>query len=257
MHMRTKALVLRAVDYKESDKILTLLTQESGKLTASARGCRKKGSPVAAGVQLLAWSDLVLYEYRGPLDREGGGGGAGVSGGCAGDVERLALACYFAEAAEALAVEDVPAPELLSLVLNSLYALDQMPQKPLALVKAAFELRLMCAAGYEPILDGCAVCGAERPEEPRFHLREGALHCAKCRGGVGEGISMPVSPPVLAAMRHVVCGDARRLFSFRLDSGALEELAGVSEAYLLTQLERGFRTLDFYKQMTLPAGPDR
>lgn len=46
MHMRTKALVLRAVDYKESDKILTLLTQESGKLTASARGCRKKGSPV-------------------------------------------------------------------------------------------------------------------------------------------------------------------------------------------------------------------
>ena len=36
---------------------------------------------------------------------------------------------------------------------------------------------------------------------------------------------MPVSPPVLAAMRHVVCGDARRLFSFRLDSGALEELA--------------------------------
>lgn len=52
MHMRTKALVLRAVDYKESDKILTLLTQESGKLTASARGCRKKGSPVAAGVQL-------------------------------------------------------------------------------------------------------------------------------------------------------------------------------------------------------------
>ena len=50
---------------------------------------------------------------------------------------------------------------------------------------------------------------------------------------------------------------SRRLFSFRLDSEALEELAGVSEAYLLTQLERGFRTLDFYKQMTLPAGPDR
>ena len=47
MHMRTKALVLRAVDYKESDKILTLLTQESGKLTASARGCRKKGLPSA------------------------------------------------------------------------------------------------------------------------------------------------------------------------------------------------------------------
>ena len=48
MHMTTKALVLRQVDYKESDKILTLFTQEQGKLTASARGCRKKGSALAA-----------------------------------------------------------------------------------------------------------------------------------------------------------------------------------------------------------------
>ena len=208
---------------------------------------------MAAGVQLLAWSDLVLYEYRGrwtvkeaAVERE--------FLGLRRDVERLALACYFAEAAEALAVEDVPAPELLSLVLNSLYALDQMPQKPLALVKAAFELRLMCAAGYEPILTAA-------PSAARNGRRSPASTCGRGRStapnaeAVWGGISMPVSPPVLAAMRHVVCGDARRLFSFRLDSGALEELAGVSEAYLLTQLERGFRTLDFYKQMTLPAGP--
>lgn len=47
MHMTTKALVLRSVDYKDSDKILTLLTQEQGKLTASARGSRKKGSAIA------------------------------------------------------------------------------------------------------------------------------------------------------------------------------------------------------------------
>ena len=248
MHMTTKALVLRDVDYKESDKILTLLTQEAGKLTASARGCRKKGSPVAAGVQLLAWSDLVLYEYRGrwtvkeaAVERE--------FLGLRRDVERLALACYFAEAAEALAVADVPAPELLSLVLNSLYALDQMPQKPLALVKAAFELRLMCAAGYEPILDGCAVCGAERPEEPRFHLREGVLHCARCRDEVGEGISMPLDGPALAAMRHIAYGDAKRLLSFSLGEESLRLLGDLTEAYLHTQLERGFRTLDFYKQL--------
>lgn len=194
MHMRTKALVLRAVDYKESDKILTLLTQESGKLTASARGCRKKGSPVAAGVQLLAWSDLVLYEYRGrwtvkeaAVERE--------FLGLRRDVERLALACYFAEAAEALAVEDVPAPELLSLVLNSLYALDQMPQKPLALVKAAFELRLMCAAGYEPILDGCAVCGANGRRSPASTCGRGRSTAPNAEAVWGRGSPCRSRPP--------------------------------------------------------------
>lgn len=48
MHMTTMAVVLREVSYKESDKILTLLTEQAGKQTVSARGCRKKGSQLAA-----------------------------------------------------------------------------------------------------------------------------------------------------------------------------------------------------------------
>lgn len=250
MHSNTKALVLRSVDYKESDKILTLLTPQDGKVTASARGSRKKGSAIAAGTQLLTYSDMVLYEYQGrwsvketAVERQ--------FRGVEQDIERLSLGCYFAEVAETLAVEDLPAPELLSLVLNSLHVLDRQPGKPLEQVKAAFELKVMCLSGYEPILDACAVCGREPPEEPRFHLKEGVLHCDACRGEAGEGISMPLSPAALAAMRHIVCGDPKRLFSFQVDAASLEQLAGVCEAYLMTQLERGFRTLDFFKQIRL------
>lgn len=45
MHINAKGLVLRAVDYKETDKILTVLTDEGGKRTVKARGCRRRGSP--------------------------------------------------------------------------------------------------------------------------------------------------------------------------------------------------------------------
>ena len=247
MHMRTKALVLRETAYKESDKILTLLTQESGKLTASGRGCRRKGSAIAAGCQLLVWSDMVLYEYQGrwaiqeaAVEQE--------FRGMRGDLVKFALGCYGAEITELLAVEGVPNQELLSLLLNTLYALDRL-DRPAELVKAAFELRALCLAGYGPLLDSCAVCGREPPEEPRFHLREGVLHCASCRGEVGDGISMPVEGGVLSAMRHIVYGDPKRLFSFQLGKCGLKALSGVTEAYLLTQLERGFRTLEVYKQM--------
>ena len=54
------------------------------------------------------------------------------------------------------------------------------------------------------------------------------------------------------ALRHITYGDPKRLFSFRLSPGGLEQLSGAAEAYLLTQLERGFRTLDFYKQLAAP-----
>jgi len=249
MHIVTHALVLREVNYKESDKILTVLTRENGKMTLSARGCRKKGSAIAAASQLLVWSEMTLYEYQGRwaikeanTDRE--------FLGMRNDLEKLALGCYFAEMAELLTVEDVPAPELLSLLLNSLHALDKL-DKPAALIKAAFELKVMCLAGYEPILDACAICGTE-PEQPRFHLSEGVLHCAACREEVGEGISMPLTPAALSAMRHVAYGDPKRLFSFQLDEGSLHRMGDACEAYVLTQLERGFGTLDFYKQMSLP-----
>ena len=248
MHITTKALVLRTVDYKETDKILTLLTQDQGKLTASARGCRKKGSTIAAGCQLLAWSEMVLYDYQGRWSVKEAATQR-LFQGVRDDIVRLALGCYFAETAELLAVEGLPSPELLSLTLNSLHALDQMQEKPLPLVKAAFEWKAMALAGYEPLIDGCAVCGTIPPEEPRFHLREGVLHCARCRDGVEEGISMPMSLPALAVLEHIVHGDPRRLFSFRLEGEALGQLADTAEAYLHTQLERGFSTLDYYKSL--------
>ena len=60
---------------------------------------------------------------------------------------------------------------------------------------------------------------------------------------------MPLDAACLAAMRHVLYGDPKRLFSFRLAEESLNKMSAACEAYVLTQLERGFRTLDFYKQM--------
>ncbi len=247
MHTATKALVLRGVDYKESDKILTLLTQDMGKITASARGCRKKGSAIAAGCQLLCWSEMVLYEYQGRWVVKEANSERQFRG-VREDLEKLSLACYLAEVTEVLALEGLPSPELLSLILNSLHALEKL-NKPQALVKAASELKAMCLAGYEPLLDGCAVCGADEVQEPRFHLREGVLHCAACRGEVGDGVSMPLDDGSLSAMRHVAWGDPKRLFSMSLGEESLKRFSDLSEAYLHTQLERGFRTLDFYKSV--------
>ena len=239
MHIVTKGIVLRETRYKEADKILTVLTAEGGKCTVKARGCRRKGSALAASAQLLAYSDMTLFEYRDYYTLNEGSTIA-LFRHVREDLEKLALGSYFAEVAEAVAEEGQPEPELLSLLLNSLYALDVL-NKPLPLVKAAFELRLLCTAGYAPLADACAVCGVSDPE--------GALHCAACREEVGDGISMPLSLGAVAALRYIVYGDPKRLFSFQTDGESLRLLGDAAEAFLLTQLERGFKTLDFYKQL--------
>ena len=247
MHVKTQGLVLREVNYKESDKILTVLTAEGGKRTVKARGCRRRDSRVAASAQLLVYSEMTLFEYRDFWSMDEASS-LEQFWGVRADVEKLALASYFAEVMEAVAEEGRSDPALLSLILNSLYALDKL-QKPLPLVKAAFELRLMCLAGYEPLLDACAVCGVPEPEGARLNLTEGVLHCAACRAEAGEGASATLDGSALAAMRRVVYGDPKRLFSFRLEGAGLRSMAYACERFLTTQLDRGFRTLEFYRRM--------
>lgn len=247
MLLTTQGIVLREVNYKEADKILTVLTRDFGKRTVKARGCRRKNSRLTAGSQLLVYSEMTIHE-RGEFLTLNEADPQQQFWSVRQDLELLALASYFAEVTENACQEGEESSELLSLLLNCLYALDTL-KKPKELVKAAFELRLLALTGYEPLLDGCAVCGLPEPENPRLHLSQGVLHCAWCKGQVGPGVSMPLSPAALAAARHIVLGNPKKLFSFSLGPESMALLGDAAEAFLMTQHERGFRTLDYYKQL--------
>jgi len=247
MYLKTEGLILRETDYKDTDKLLTVLTKDRGQLTLRARGCRSKGSKIKSGCQLMAFSEFTVFENRGymvvdeavPIE---------LFMPLRNDIEALALASYFTQAAEILSQEDEPNPELLSLTLNSLFALSK-GRKSHRLIKGAFELRAACLAGYEPMLHGCSICGASEPQ--RFLVSEGVLQCVECVDHLSDGIRMPVHPGVLAAMRYIVTCNPKKLFSFQISSESEKELSEISETYFLTQLERGFFTLDFYKSLQI------
>ena len=104
MHITTRGLVLREVKYKEADKILTILTPDGGKCTVKARGCCRKGSPLAASAQLLVYSDMTLFAYRDYFTLNEASS-LQQFWGVKSDVEKLALGSYFAEVMEAVAEE--------------------------------------------------------------------------------------------------------------------------------------------------------
>lgn len=246
MYLTTKALVLRVTDYNDKDCLLTVLTPEQGKLTVKARGLRRKNSPLIAPCQLLAFGEYTLFEYRGQYTINEAQS-LELFQGLRRDLGKLSLGTYFAQAAEVLSQEDTPNPELLSLVLNCLYALDKLEKAEL-LVKAVFELRAASLAGYTPDLYGCHICGSQEPTF--FDISGGVLLCDKCKASA-VGIRLPLSAAVLEAMRYIVYCSGKKLFSFEIGEESLRQLSGITEAYLTTQLERGFSTLDFYKSLLL------
>ena len=246
MYVNTNGLVLRETAYKDSSKILTILTQTDGKLTVSARGALRKGSKLAAAAQLLVFSEMTLFSSG--RDRWVLTEARSVEQfvGLRGDIVLLSLGSYFAELAEAAADEDCLNPELLPLCLNALYALSEGIKTP-ELVKPAFELRLMAGAGFAPLLSGCAVCGVSEPERAVLDLAGGTVCCGVHAPSGGA----PLSQGALQAMRYVLGCDAKKLFSFSLGDAALRELHNAAESYLLLHLDRRFRTLDYYKSVCI------
>ena len=246
MYLTIQGLVLRVTDYNDRDSLLTLLTADYGKLTVKARGLRRKNSPLIAPCQLLAFGEFTLFEYRG-MYTVNEAHTIELFQNLRRDLTKLSLGTYFAQVAEVISQEDLPNLELQALLLNSLYALSAL-NLPESQIKAAFELRAACLAGYTPDLFGCHSCGAEFPD--RFDLSAGQLECSRC-GGMGGGIRMPVNPGIIQAMQYICGCDHKKLFQFSLGTENLEKLANLSEGYLATQLERGFSTLDFYKSLLI------
>ena len=246
MYLKVRALVLRVTDYNDRDALLTLLTPSHGKITAKARGLRRKNSPLVAPRQLLVYGEFTLFEYRG-MYTVNEAASIDLFSELRRDLNKLSLGSYFAQASAVISQEDLPNPDLLSLVLNCLYALSRL-NLPEMQIKSVFELRAACIAGYAPDLHGCHVCGSQQPT--MLDLSGGAMLCGNCRNAA-SGIRLPVTPGVLEAMRYIVYCEPKKLFAFTVGQENLSQLSAVTEAYLTTQLERGFSTLDFYKSLLI------
>ena len=164
------------------------------------------------------------------------------------DIGSFALGCYFAECADALSVEDQPDAPLMQLALNCLYALSRGMYTP-EHIKAAFELRLMCLAGYTPELSHCAVCGEEEPGDPVLMLERGCVCCRRCAAGAGQTVKLDAAS--LSSMRHICSASPKQILSFSLEGEGAKRLSAAAEEYLLLHTERRFPTLDYWKNVKI------
>ena len=234
----TSGVVLRVTDTKETDRILTVLTPDRGKIPLIARGARRKNSRLAAACQMPAYSELTIYKRGGwylldeasPIE---------LFDGLGRDIELLALAAWFCELTEAVCAEETACPEILSLLLNGLYALCYTEKEP-QLVKAAFQFRLMALAGFEPLAEGCAVCGARDVRAPMLDIFGGFVTCGGCKSPDSR-MRLPLTEGGLAALRHVLGADGKRLYSFTLEKSALQTLDHAGEAFIAAQDRKSTR----------------
>lgn len=244
-HLTVRGLVIRETPYHDADKLIDLLTDD-GIRTVQARSVRKAGSKYAAVTQLFAYGEFCLRCSGGRFYLD-----SAVSleqfYGLRSDLEALALASYFSELIRKTAT-DQPQPQMLRLYLLALHHLAQH-DRPVPLVKAIFELRLMAELGMMPAVVCCSSCMTYLPAHPVLRIAEADLVCAECQSESHRESCCAVTQSVLAAVRHVVFVELERLFQFRLKGESAELFSDYAESYLLHRLGMYFPTLKFYREL--------
>ncbi len=178
-----QAVVLARSDWRENDRILTLVGPETGRADALCRGCRKPNSPLMGAAELFTLGEYVLFSGKGkelvhtcaviesfyPLRLE---------------YDRLAYAALVAGAALKVSQPEEPNPHLFILLVRSLKRLAYSSMPPGASV-CAFLLHLSAITGFKPRLNHCVRCGREILQEGGYLLaEEGGICCASCGKGV-------------------------------------------------------------------------
>lgn len=199
------AIVLRYANYRDNDRMLTLLSPTRGRVEALARGCRRPRSPLLNASELFALGDYAFFERGGRLT---------VTGASLietfyplrEDFDRLSCGVYLLNLAEAVCQPGQPAQELFMLLLHTLSRLTFSDQewKPLL---AGFLLHFSACLGEKPRLNHCVRCMRRLNEDEAtfFDLAGGGLCCADCRA---DGMTAVASAQARWMRRALETGSA-------------------------------------------------
>ncbi len=241
----TAGMITKEVKYGDSGRIVTVITEDMGKisaLTSKFRGGKGKYIP---SLQLFSYSRLVLFKgsekglyHINEADiiqpfkeiRE--------------DFTAILYASYFGEVANRITVENEADREFLRLLLNIFYALSK--KKDYEKIKTVFEWKAMVQEGYAPYLNGCP-CG--EGEITYLDLVNGTGLCKNC--GEGTANTAKLNADLVMAIKYICSADFSKMLSFSLPEKTLEYLSSVSEAYLQIHLDHKFKTLDYLKKMQI------
>ncbi len=178
MEIIVKALVIKSIDYKDNDKILTLFSLERGKIIAGIKGVKKSGAKLKFASEPFAFCEFVLAEKQGRYTVIG-----------ADYIDsfynlRLDLTKYYVssivlETLNLLTGENEPSPELFSLCLDAIKSVNY--QNGELKVLAGYLLKLIENAGYGLQSLSCAGCDEKIDGRVFFLPKYAEFYCYDCR----------------------------------------------------------------------------
>jgi DNA repair protein RecO (recombination protein O) len=175
-----QAVVIRHVDYRESDRVVTLFTRDFGQIAGLARGVRRSVKRFSGHLDLFTLVEIRYQERRGLFQLESAGL-ISTNMGLRNDLLRIAWAAYFCELTEKLLGAGEPHPTAFHILVQALAYLSDSRQIREGTLRS-LELKLLLEAGFLPELQNCVACRRPLEQVNRFTfvVSRGGPVCEDC-----------------------------------------------------------------------------
>lgn len=222
---KAEGIVIRTMDYGETNKIVTIYTRESGKIGLMARGAKKTKSRLSSISQLFTYGQYLFIR--------GGGLGTLRQGeiihsyrGLRSDLFKTAYTAYIVELLDKVTEQDKNNPFLFEVLYQTLNYIDEgLDPEVLAMI---FEVKVLPAAGILPELNHCTNCG-RREGSFVFSVAEGGLLCRRCQ--YIDERHLKISERALYLLRLFLNVDLNRLGKVSLKPQTKRKLKTVISQY--------------------------
>ncbi len=236
--------MIKTVDVGESNRLIVILTDSMGVITAFAGGVRKPKSRLSSGCGLFVYSQFDLTESGGKY-RVDEAVPKELFYKLRFDIGSVALASYFCELLSLFAPEGSMSGEFLRPALNSFYLLS-IGDKPKLLIKAVTEMRLMMLAGYTPDISDNS-CGHDGVS--CFDYLNGNIICDSCARKTPYFKGHKLNQTLKDALRYITESDIKSAYNFTVPQKDLILLSQITESYIIEQTEYKCKTLAGVKEL--------
>lgn len=251
VNLVSQAIILRTRPFGESDKIVSLFTENYGKLTGIAKGAMRSRKRFVNSLEPFA---LINLSFQ---DRPHSNLAFILSADLissfrqlASALDRISYASYLVEITDGLCAEREDNAAVFRHLKDGLHYLAENGTSLRFLT--SFELKLLRLAGYQPILDICKRCRKERAGGAAFQWHfsplDGGILCDSCSRNCRE--ILPLRGAAVEVMRALQAGGDGLPARLSLPLSVVKEIRSVVLRFIQFQMDREIKSAPFLEQFS-------
>jgi len=244
---QTDGIVLKSIKLNESDKIVTIFSQNYGKIKAIAKGIRKTKSQFGSSLENLTLVKILAFKGKNLSIVSQTEIIHSFFSQCK-DLNRYGLAIHCAEIVDQISADEDPNKSMYELFKDTLILLKN-ERNPVLLVES-FKWKLFTTLGYQPELNRCVHCHQQckKKQYHIFDIQKGGIICPSCREA-SNYYQIEISNYCLRLLKRIIDADLCMIHNKKVVQSALYELIKITDQYMSYHFEIENRSKQFLNKL--------